>query len=73
MVWLKVSHRPQGAPLWHTTNNGVVSIDAHCDDPTLLCLRGRFAADVDRILGLPCEVKTPNADYRFRAVESRIR
>lgn len=57
--------------MWLMTNKSFVSIVEHRDNTNLLCVRGRFKGDVDRFLGDRCEVETPDADYRFRAVATR--
>jgi hypothetical protein len=57
--------------MWIFTSNSFVSIVEHRDDPAKLIIRGRFKGDVDRFLGAPIEIETPDADYRFRATAKR--
>jgi len=59
--------------MWIFTSNTFVSIVEHRDDPSMLCVRGRFAGDAARFLGLPPEAEevTPQADYRFRCYAHR--
>lgn len=57
--------------MWIFTSNAFVSIVEHRDDPAKLIIRGRFKGDVDRFLGAPIEIETPDADYRFRATAKR--
>jgi hypothetical protein len=59
--------------MWILTSNAFVSIVEHLDDPGALIVRGRFAGDAARFLGVPLarEKETPDADYRFRIVAKR--
>jgi hypothetical protein len=59
--------------MWIFTNDAFVSIVQVRDDPDVLMVRGRFAGDCARFLGLPksSESVTPAADYRFRIVAGR--
>lgn len=59
--------------MWIVTSGGFVSIVEHRDDAGQLIVRGRFAGDAARFLGVPLatEKETPDADYRFRIVAKR--
>jgi len=59
--------------MWIVTSGGFVSIVEHRDDAGQLIVRGRFAGDAARFLGVPQarEEETPDADYRFRIVAKR--
>lgn len=59
--------------MWIITTGAFVSIVEHRDDPGMLIVRGRFAGDAARFLGvqLAREKETPDADYRFRIVTKR--
>jgi hypothetical protein len=59
--------------MWLFTSDSFVSIVEHRDDPTKLIVRGRFAGDVARFLGMPAsrEEVTPAADYRYRVIVQR--
>lgn len=59
--------------MWVFTSQSFVSIVSHRDDPAVLIVRGRFAGDAARFLGLPPEAEevTPDADYRFRCYAAR--
>lgn len=59
--------------MWIFTRGGFVSIVEHRDDPHTLIVRGRFAGDAARFLGVPVarELETPDADYRFRVMAKR--
>lgn len=60
--------------MWIITSDAFVSIVEHRDDPGSLIVRGRFAGDVKRFMGRKelQEIETPHADYRFRAIVSRV-
>ena len=59
--------------MWIITTGAFVSIVELRDDPGILIVRGRFAGDAARFLGVPLarEKETPDADYRFRIVAKR--
>lgn len=59
--------------MWIITSDAFVSIVEHRDNPDLLIVRGRFAGDVSRFLGMKStlERETPAADYRFRIITRR--
>lgn len=59
--------------MWIFTSNTFVSVVQHREADDILCVRGRFAGDAARFLGLPPEAEevTPAADYRFRCYAHR--
>lgn len=59
--------------MWIFTSDSFVSIVEHRADAGKLIVRGRFAGDAARFLGVSqrLEHETPDADYRFRIVAKR--
>lgn len=59
--------------MWIYLPDAFLSIVAHRTEPEYLLVRARFAGDLERVFP-GCEVQvTPDADYRFRALVSRVR
>lgn len=53
--------------MWLFTRTGFVSIVEHLDDPDILVVRSRFAGHIRRIFPNARVIKTPEADYLYRA------
>jgi len=54
-------------PMWIFLNDAFLSIVAHTDEPDHLHVRGRVAADIERVFPEADVTETPHADYRYRA------
>jgi len=57
--------------MWIFTNKGFLSVVQHKDDPVVLLVRSRFAGHVKALFPKARVIKTPDADYRYRAIGSR--
>lgn len=53
--------------MWLFTSTGFVSIVAHRGDPETLVVRSRFAGHIRQLFPKAKVVRTPEADYLFRA------
>ena len=53
--------------MWVFTNKGFLSIVQHRDDADTLVVRSRFAGHIKALFPSAKVLKTPRADYRYRA------
>lgn len=57
--------------MWIFLNNAFLSVVAHRKQADALCVRARLAGDIERVFPGAEVIRTPDADYLFRAVLPR--